>query len=127
MRAPKRRRPLRRVFVSPPVGVSLEEIAQRASYVGSAEHKSYPSFAGPPHRRADATKCDPGLADPAELTAWLREAITAGRVGSPWEGDFPRYVWHRDGDVCYEGRLVNRELGEYKGYPLDPIQWPEAL
>lgn len=127
MRAPKRRRPLRRVLVSPPPGVSLAEVAARASYVGSSEHKSYPSFAGPPALRADATKCDPAFADPGELTRWLREAITTGRVGAPWEGDFPRYAWHRERDVCYEGRLVNRELGEYKGYQLERNEWPEGL
>jgi hypothetical protein len=45
MRAPKRRRPLRRSLTEPPVGVNLSELAKRASYVGSCEHKSYPSFA----------------------------------------------------------------------------------
>ncbi len=92
----------------------LSRIAERVSYVGSAEHKTAPSFAGRQSRlRADATKCDPALADPAladpaELTGWLRSAILAGTVGPPWEGDFPRYVWHRREGVCYEGRLVNQ-------------------
>jgi len=113
--------------VSPPPGADLAQIAGRSSYVGSSEHKSHPSFAGPPKRRADATKCDPALADPAELTEWLREAIASGRVGAPWEGDFPRYVWHRRGEVCYEGRLVNQGLGQYKGYQLERGEWPEGL
>jgi hypothetical protein len=59
---------LRRAPVAPPPGVDLSEIAVRASYVGSSEHKKYPSFAGPPQPRSDATKCDPGLSDPALLT-----------------------------------------------------------
>jgi hypothetical protein len=25
------------------------------------------------------------------------------------------------------GRAVNQELGQYKGYPLDPDEWPEKL
>jgi hypothetical protein len=29
--------------------------------------------------------------------------------------------------VFYEARLVNQELGQYKGYPLDPDEWPEKL
>jgi hypothetical protein len=29
--------------------------------------------------------------------------------------------------VIYEARLVNQELGQYKGYPLDPDEWPEKL
>lgn len=127
MRAPRRRRPLRRTMVAAPDGVSLADLAQRASYVGSSEHKSYPSFAGPPRLRADASKCDPGLADQDELTKWLRASIAAGRIGAPWEGDFPRYVWHPRDEVIYEARLVNQELGQYKGYPLEDSEWPEGL
>jgi hypothetical protein len=107
--------------------VDLGNLSSDASYVGSPEHKTYPSFAGPPHARADASKCDPKLADQTELTAWLRQAMRAGNVGAPWEGRYPRYVWYRHGDVVYEGRLVNRELGQYKGYPLDTEEWPEEL
>jgi hypothetical protein len=127
MRAPRRHRPLRRSIASPPSGVDLALLARNARYVGSSEHKAFPSFAGPPRLRADASKCDPNLADPDELTAWLREAIVAGNVGAPWEGNYPRYVWHRQSDVVYEGRLVNQELGQYKGYPLESDQYPEGL
>lgn len=111
----------------PPPGIDLDVVIGRVSYAGSPEHKTYPSFAGPPLPRADASKCDPKLADQAELTGWLREALTAGSFGGLWEGDFPRYVWCRRGDVVYEGRLVNSGLGEYKGYPLAPDEWPEGL
>jgi hypothetical protein len=118
---------MRRVLGPPPRGVDLRAQASVVRYVGSPEHKTSPSFAGSPKLRADATKCDPSLGDAETLTAWLRDALIAGRVGSPWEGGFPRYVWHREGDVCYEGRLVNRDLGEYKGYPLARPEWPEGL
>lgn len=107
--------------------MSLPSLAARAVYVGSSEHKSRPSFAGPPKLRADASKCDPGLADVAELTTWLRASISDGHVGTPWEGDFPRYAWHKRGNVVYEARLVNQELGQYKGYPLEPGEEPEGL
>lgn len=127
MRATRRRRPLRRSLTSPPREVDLAQLAENVRYVGSSEHKSYPSFAGQPRLRADASKCDPSLADPEELTAWLQAAIAAGNVGEPWEGDYPRYVWHRQSQVVYEGRLVNQELGQYKGYPLEPDQYPEGL
>jgi DNA-directed RNA polymerase specialized sigma24 family protein len=89
MRATKRRHPLRRRIVAPPAGVDLAVLAGRASYVGSSEHKTFPSFAGPFNPRADASKCDPKLAEQEELTRWLREAITAGQCGQLWEGDFP--------------------------------------
>ncbi len=127
MRAPRRHRPLRRALCAPPVGVDLSRLAATARYVGSSEHKTLPSFAGPPRPRADASKCDPKLANPDELTGWLREAIITGNVGAPWEGDYPRYVWHRQGDVVYEGRLVNQEQGQYKGYPLKADELPEGL
>lgn len=128
MRATSRRRPLRRTITAAPEGVDPEAAAARVRYVGSAEHKSYPSFAGPPRLRvADASKCDPRFVDAAPLTAWLRDSIRAGRFGAPWEGDFPKYVWFVDEDTCYEARLVNRASGEYKGWELAPEERPEGL
>jgi hypothetical protein len=43
------------------------------------------------------------------------------------EGSFPRYVWHRDGEHFFEGRLTNHVLGEYKGYPIDSDEAPPDL
>jgi hypothetical protein len=127
MRAPRRRRPLRRSPGPVPPGIDLEAIISRVTYVGSGEHKTFPSFAGPPHPRADASKCDPRLADQDKLTCWLQQAIREGRTGGQWNGDFPRYIWHRSEGVPYEARLVNPELGQYKGYPLAQDEWPETL
>jgi hypothetical protein len=79
---------MRRTVSEVPPDRDLAGLAARTSYVGSPEHKTFPSFAGPPRPRADATKCDPGLGDAAELTSWLRLAIAVGNVGEPWEGDF---------------------------------------
>jgi hypothetical protein len=62
-----------------------------------------------------------------KLTRWLRKAIRLGAVGAPIEGSFPRYVWYKDGDQVYEGRLVNRTSGEYKGYQLRREEWPDGL
>lgn len=95
--------------------------------LAAAEHKTFPSFAGPFNPRADASKCDPKLANPDELTQWLRDAIRAGHTGELWEGDFPRYTWCRRSGITYEGRLTNPELGEYKGYPLEPDENVEGL
>ena len=61
------------------------------------------------------------------MTVWLRTAIRAGWVSQHWEGGFPRYVWYRDSGTWYEGRLVNRLLGHYKGYPLHPREYPRGL
>lgn len=128
MRAPRRHRPRIRGISEPPPDVDLLKISKEARYVGSPEHKDRPTFAGHPRPRADASICDPDLADSQhELTQWLREAIQQGCVGAPWEGHYPRYVWYRKDDVVYEGRLVNRGNGEYKGYPLEQSEWPEGL
>lgn len=127
MRAPKRKHPLRRRVVASPLEVDLAVLAERVSYVGSSEHKTFSSFAGKFNPRADASKCDPKLADRDELTEWLRAAIRAGHAGDLWEGDFPRYAWCRQGGVIYEARLTNSELGEYKGYPLEEDEHVEGL
>lgn len=123
MRAPKRKRPHRAKRSPPPDDVDLTEVARQVVYVGSPEHKSYPSFAGGPARRSDASRCPPELDDPDALTEWVRVAVRNGDCGGPWEAGFPRYVWYRNGDECYEGRLVDSEAGEYKGYPADCPEW----
>jgi hypothetical protein len=109
---------MRRERIEPPAGVTLEQLAERVAYVGSVEHKRYPSFAGRPRPRADATLCNPSFKDADQLTEWVRKGLKSGQIGAPWEGDFPRYVWLRVEDAWYEARLVNQTLGQYKGYEL---------
>src|SRR5437773_1047145 len=105
MRTPSGRVRRRQVYVRP--GANLEDLAARVSYVGSAEHKSSPSPAGSPRLRRDATKCDPALSGAFDtLTAWLREGVRAGNVGSPWQGELPRYVWIKQSGKWYEAYLV---------------------
>ena len=65
--------------------------------------------------------------DAERLRVWLQEAIRLGAVGEPWEGEFPRYVWYKHEQVVFEGRLVNRTLGDYKGYPLAEDEWPHGI
>jgi hypothetical protein len=115
---------MRREIVLPPADVDLDAVAARATYAGSAEHKAYPSAAGPPRLRADASKCDPQLASLDELTDWLRAGIGEANCGAPWEEGFPKYVWYVRQGVCYEARLINWTQGQYKGYPLAEGQWP---
>jgi len=131
MKSPKKHRPpLSRGTLAKeiPAGIVLSEIAEQVRYVGSPEHKDTPSFAGSPRPRADATLCDRSLANQLlKITRWLQSAIRQRQVGEPWEGRFPRYVWHREGEVCYEARLTNRETGYYKGYPIEPTECPEGI
>jgi hypothetical protein len=100
------------------------EIAERASYVGSAEHKAYPSPAGHPALRSDASRCDPRHTDFHQITLVLREGIRRCCTGAVFEGDFPKYVWGWLDGRLYEGRLVNQDQGTYKGYPLEEIEHP---
>ncbi len=94
----------------------MQAVAKRVSYVGSVEHKQSPSPAGDPRPRADASLCDVKLSEQfSRMNRWLRSAITSGAIGNPWEGNFPRYAWHREGNTVYEARLTNRATGEYKG------------
>lgn len=117
MKAPKRRRPLKRAIAGP--CDRLVELSAKVSYVGSPEHKGTQSFAGHPRPRATATLCDPRLADRQdEVNLWLKEAFRRGNVSLQADGLFPRYCWHEFEGQVYEGRLTNAGKGEYKGYPL---------
>jgi hypothetical protein len=103
-------------------------LADRVSYVGSSEHKTGLSFAGLPRPRADATICDVALNDRAEdIRRWLQDGIRHQSFGPPWEDGFPRYVWCKIDDTVYEARLVNRGLGQYKGWQLNHDEWPDGI
>lgn len=127
MRSPGIRRSRPRVIL-PPEERPDPAVADRVEYVGSPEHKRSPSFAGAPRPRADASICGPEFnGRQAELTEWLRDGIRRGAVGGEIEGDFPRYVWYRQGEDVFEARLVNRGTGEYKGFKLKRDEWPRGL
>lgn len=126
MRAVRRRRPRKRE-ISVPEGTKLYSLAERATYVGSPEHKDVPGFAGQPRLRADASCCPRQITDREMVNGWLRSAIRRGATGAPWEGGFPRYVWYKHGGTVFEGRLVNRGTGSYKGYPLGEDEWPDGI
>jgi len=130
MRAPKRKRRLHRRIHIPPA-VNPKALAKQVRYVGSPEHKTEPSYAGPvPRPRADASKCPVALnRSPQTPTKWLRSAFRNGHVGGIWEGRFPRYAWFFDASraIVFEARLVNSGDGSYKGYPLNDDEVPDSL
>lgn len=110
-----------------PEDVDLDVVAARVRYVGSPEHKDSITAAGMPRPRPDASICPRPANDVVLATRWLQSAVRSGSTGDRWEGGFPRYVWHRQGDTVFEARLINRGDGSYKGYPLSEHEWPLHL
>ena len=111
MRAPRRRRPRTREIGPPPEQADLDELAERARYVGSPEHKDTASFAGPPRLRADASCCPREMAeDQPTINGWLRSAIRRGATGTPWETTWSILsmsgspAWERHPSLFWEGR-----------------------
>jgi hypothetical protein len=106
----------------------MATLADRATYVPSAEHKDrYTRASGVRKVRTDATPC-PADIDLEQAQAWLREALAAGDIGAPWtDQPYPQYAWKRVGDVVFEARLTNSEQGWFKAYPLDVTEWPKWL
>ena len=126
MRAPQRRRPRKRsIYV--PANTNLDRLAGLVTYIGSPEHKDIPSFAGQPKLRSDASCCPRHITSQEMVTEWLRSAIRCGVTSGLWENGFPRYAWYMTENVVFEARLVNRGTGQYKGYPLDPDEWPDGI
>ena len=130
MRKPGHQRdnPKARRVVPPPDGVDLVEVAESCRYVGSRYHKLGRGFTGTSgRRRPDASICPGDLNDRQDLVErWLRDAVKAGQIGA-WERGFPRYVWHREGDMVFEARQGSSGSGEYHGYPLTPKQRVRGL
>lgn len=119
----RHRRRKRRAIGSWTSGESIESVARKAQYVGSAEHKGYPSAAGPPALRSDATPCDLDISI-ADIGSALAEGIRRGCVSAVTEQGFPKYVWGwLDGDL-YEARHINGPAGTYKGYRLEESERP---
>ena len=112
----------------PPTGVDLTQVAESCRYVGSPYHKDAPGFAGMPRGpRPNATLCPRELVNCRDLVeGWLRTAVQSGQVGA-WDGRYPRYIWHREGDVVFEARQGSPGSGDYHGYPLEPEQRVRGL
>ena len=101
-----------------------EAVASGARYIGSAEHKAYPSSAGPPALRSDATPCDPQISVVTIQTA-LQEAISRRCVSSVFEQGFPKYAWGWIDGRLYEARHINGPAGTYKGYEVEKAEYPD--
>ncbi len=70
-------------------GPPPEEVAERARYVGSSEHKDYESDAGPPALRSDAARCDPTYTAFAPITGRSRRQSAAAAAGRNSKANSP--------------------------------------
>ena len=120
---PYKRRKIHRIARVSELPKDLAQISIKASYVGSAEHKSYPSEAGPAQLRSDATKCE-HFADFKGLTEQLRASIKDGIVSEIFESGFPKYVWGKMNNKIYEARHIGAPAGRYKGWSIEPASYP---
>jgi hypothetical protein len=103
----------------------LENAAVYLKYEASPYH--CPLNNGRTARRAKpASHCPPGWTARRALNC-LREAIRARRVSRRWVGDFPRHVWHKDGDVWYEACTSNGTPGTYHAYRIEVAGLPPGL
>jgi hypothetical protein len=103
----------------------LNEAAERASYTPSPYHcpDGKGRFAG---RAKPAMRCEAGWHLQQALNV-LRDAIRDGRVSRAWVNGFPRYVWHKAGEVWYEAQTNQGNSGIYHAYPVEDSGIPPGL
>jgi hypothetical protein len=103
----------------------LENAAVNLKYEASPYH--CPLHGRPPARRAKpASHCPEGWT-PRKALNRLREAVRAGQVSRAWVEDFPRHVWHKEGDMWYEASTQNGTPGTYHAYPIEITGLPPEL
>ena len=98
--------------------------------MGSPYHKRYNSRWGSAQLHSDKTECPPEVEpEVAALTLApeIEAGIATGRCSLLRDGEWPRYVWGRTAfatevgetlEVVWEARVVNRDQGAYKAYPV---------
>ena len=105
---------------------STSRAANAATYQASEYHCRGSS--GAPRR----TRVKPASPCPQDWTVKeaqeaLRVAIVNGRVSELWDDEFPRYVWHVQGDTIYEARHTRGPSGTYHAYPITSREAPAGL
>ena len=107
----------------PETGPTPQEVAEKATYVGSPEHKTNAAVFGLPTLHSDKAKCDPSIT-PAQADEALKRFIRKRCVSGVFQGGFPKYVWGYVEAVAYEARHINGPQGTYKAYPITSAQMP---
>ncbi len=117
----------KRVCLSPDKAL-LAQAAASAVYDGSSNPYHCLGIRGRPlsTRVKPASICPKRWTD-EDATKVLRAAVARGNVSEKWEEGFPRYVWHRDGEVFYEARHTRGPSGSFHAYPIEEMQAPQGL
>lgn len=122
-----RAKPGKRKRVDPsPDLARLEAAARTATYLSSDYHCRGPK-GQPPKRRTSPTSICPRAWRDEEATNALRKALLNGHISDVWDGEFPRYVWHKEGEVIYEARHTGGPAGCFHAYPIKSLQIPSGL
>lgn len=117
------------------------ELAGRATYEGSGEHKDRRWWGGLPQakqlpggrvgrRNKQHTTVCPLTADKdrRRATGWVRRAIIAGQYRFVQSDKrFPRNVWFEADGVIWFGFCLNSEAGQYKGWPISEEERDEIF
>lgn len=134
---PNRRPPRRELSAN-----ERANLAARARYVGSEEHKSKAWWGGKVPRarqlpggqigrpgKQTTTICPlTSRTDQQRATQWVQAAIANGQYRF-FEADkgFPKKIWHRADGRIWCGMCLNQGQGEYKGWPIDEQEWREVF
>jgi hypothetical protein len=105
----------------------LEKAAQSAAYMNHGDYHCHSDRGQPPKARAKPASRCPRRWKTEVATDALRMAIRAGLVSETWEEDFPRHVWHVDGDIVYEARHTRGPSGSYHAYPIEVGDAPQGV
>jgi len=105
----------------------LARVAAGANYEPSPYHCRGPDGERPRFRIKPATPCPHDWTVP-DAEQVLRQAIRNGFVSEARSGDFPRFVWYREGDnTIYEATNENATPERYHAYPVEQFEVPQAL
>jgi hypothetical protein len=106
---------------------NLGRAAAGVKYEPSPYHCPGKSGEKPKRRAKPATVC-PRQWSRGEAVAALRRAINAGYISEAAHGDFPRYIWYREGeDTIYEARGEPNTPERYHAYPVESFEVPREL
>jgi len=104
----------------------LEVAAVNLKYVPSQYHCPQSDGRPPVGRAKPAMHC-PRTWTAGQALIALRTAIRLGQVSKQWISEFPRHVWHLEGDVWYEACTSNGTPGTYHAYPIELAGVPAGL